>query len=463
MLPSLSLRAAALALAATVVVGLAAPRAGAQSHTIGLARDPQLAALLADVRPARIRATDSVLVSFGTRNTFSDTLSATRGIGAARRWIHAQFSDISRQCGGCLRVEYDAEMIQVARAPQRPTVNVVNVLAILPGRDTNRVIVMGGHYDSCICSVRAADNNGVAGSFDPTSDAPGADDDGSGTSAIIELARVFAARHPKGLEATIIFAAYAAEEQGLLGSTHLAERLHREGKRVVAGMTDDMVGNVVGDDGRRDADTVRIFSDDPDNGPGRELARYVWGLAETYQPTFAVLPVFRLDRVGRGGDHAPFARRGDAALRFAERLENWSRNHLSGDVLAHVDFDYVAKVARLNAATVGALAAAPATPDSVTSRRTRGTTAEKWQLAWKPVPGAASYEVLVRRTTSPTWERVIPVAGTQHGLDVQLDDAVAGVRAVGANGHRSLASVIPPAAPPRPAARAGAPATPGAP
>ena len=445
--------AAALALAlpagarAQPVSKDATPAAGA--HTIGLVRDAQLAAVLADVRPARIRHADSMLVSFGTRNTFSDTLSPTRGIGAARRWLHAQLTDVSRACGGCLRVEYDAAMVEVARHPQRPTVNVVNVLAWLPGRDTSRVVVIGGHYDSCICSARGAD--GLSGSFDGVSDAPGADDDGSGTAAVVELARVFAARYPRGLDATVIFALYAAEEQGLLGSTHLAERLHAQGYRVVAGMTDDIVGNVVADDGTRDDRSVRVFSDEQANGPSQELARLAWAVSEVYRPGLEVLPVLRLDRIGRGGDHSPFVRRGDPGLRFTERLENYKRQHLPTDDLAHVDFDYVAKVARLNAAVVGALALAPATPDSARAQRDRASGGQKWRLTWKPVPGATGYEVVVRRTTAPTWERVLRVApgATEHLLEEQLDDVWAGVRSVGANGHRSLAAIVPPAAPPR--------------
>jgi Zn-dependent M28 family amino/carboxypeptidase len=334
-------------------------------------------------------------------------------------------------------------------------VNVVNVLAWLPGRDTSRVVVIGGHYDSCICSVREA-ANGLPGSFDPTADAPGADDDGSGSSAVVELARAFAARYPKGLEATVLFALYAAEEQGLLGSTHLAERLHARGYRVVAGMTDDIVGNTVADDGTRDARSVRVFSDEQENGPSQELARLAWAAGALYQPDFEVLPVFRLDRVGRGGDHSPFVRKGDAGLRFTERLENYKRQHLPTDDLAHVDFDYVAKVARLNAAVVGSLAAAPATPDSVVAQRDRASGGQKWRLAWKPVPGAAGYEVVVRRTTAPSWERVIRVAAgaTEHVLEEQLDDVWAGVRSVGASGHRSLAAVVPQPAPQRAAAPA---------
>ncbi|MEO7456272.1 MAG: M28 family peptidase, partial [Gemmatimonadaceae bacterium] len=408
---------------------------------IGLARDASIVAALADVSPARIRATDSALVSFGTRNTFSDTLSATHGIGAARRYLHAQLSQASRDCGGCLRVEYDAAVIAVARHPQHASANIVNVIGILPGRDTNRVVVIGGHYDSCVC------NAGPAGGVDSTSTAPGADDDGSGTSAVVELARVVSARYPSGLEATIYFVLHAAEEQGLLGATHLAQRLKAEGKKVVAGMTDDIVGNVVAENGAVDSTSVRIFAADPDSSQSRELGRYVWGLGALYMPSFEVVPVFRLDRIGRGGDHSPYVLAGWPGLRFTERLENYRRQHLPTDELAHVNFGYTAQVARLNAATVIALASAPPAPDSVFARRENASSGgQSWSLRWTPVAGAVRYEVLVRRSTSPSWDRVIPVAGGfEQRLDFQLDDGWAAVRAVGANGHRSIARVAGPA------------------
>ena len=402
---------------------------------LGLVRDSGLTQLLGAISPASIREIDSALVSFGTRHTMSDTLSPARGIGAARRWIFDRLRSYSRECDDCLRVEYDPAMVEVPRHPERAIVNVVNVLAWLPGRDTSRVLVIGGHYDSCICSIDR---------FDATSDAPGADDDGSGTAAVMELARVFAQHYPRGLEATVVFALYAGEELGLLGSRHLAERLHAEGHAIVAAMTDDIVGNVVADDGTVDSTSIRIFSGDPDNGPSRELARYVWALGAVYQPSFTVMPVFRLDRIGRGGDHIPFHERGDPALRFSERLENYKRQHLPTDRLEHVDFTYVAKVARLNAATVGSLGLAPPPPDSVRLRRDAASGGQHWQLSWRPARGAASYEVLVRRTTSPTYGHVIPVGtATSYELREQLDDAWAAVRAVGPTGHRSLTVVVP--------------------
>lgn len=431
-------------------------------ETLGLEKDSSIAAALADVDPARIRRTDSALVSFGTRNTFSDTLSATRGIGAARRWIHAQFEQYSRDCGGCLRVSYNAQVQTIRRAVGRDTVtraaNIVDVLAWLPGRDTSRVVVMSGHYDSCVCGVPT---NG--GTFDSTSTAPGADDDGSGTSAVVELARVFSKRFPKGLNASVIFVAVASEEQGLNGARQLAEWLHQHGYTVVAGMTDDIIGNVVAEDGTTDSTSMRIFAADPDNSPSRELGRYVWALDRLYLPNFEVLPVWRLDRIGRGGDHEPYVTLGDAGLRFTERIENYNRQHLPTDDFAHVNFGYIANVARVNAMTVASLAAAPATPVARATRQARAgvdasgnamtaTTSggQAWTLSWEPSAGATSYELLVRPTTGATWQQVIPLGNvTRCTLRRQLDDEWVAVRAVAANGARSMAASMPAPNPPR--------------
>ena len=404
--------------------------------TMGLRRDPGISALLGEISSARIRETDSILVSFGTRHTMSDTVSTTRGVGAARRFLHERLISYSRECGGCLRVEFDPAMVEVTRHPDKPRVNVVNVLGWLKGRDTSRVVVIGGHYDSCICNTDR---------WDFKSDAPGADDDGSGTSAVVELARVFSQRYPKGVDATVIFALYAGEEQGLLGSTHLAQRLHNSHYEVVAAVTNDIVGNVIADDGTVDSTSVRIFGADPDNSPSRELARYTWAIGSLYDRAFAVMPVFRLDRVSRGGDHSPFVTLGDPGLRFTERLENYKRQHLPTDLLKDVNFNYVANVARLNAASLGSIAMAPPTPDSVVARRDQPSGGQKWMITWKPVAGAVAYEVLVRRTTSATHEQLIRVtSGNSYLLDSQLDDLWAGVRSVGADGHRSLAVIVPP-------------------
>lgn len=420
--------------AAAIVVAASSSVGAQQASTMGLAKDARIAAAFADVQPARLRAMDSVLVSFGTRHTMSDTLSSTRGIGAARRWIHAQLSSYSKDCGGCLRVEYDTGSAVVGRSPERPTVRMVNVVAWLPGRDTNRVVAIGGHYDSCICSTN---------SMDFTADAPGADDDGSGTVAVMELARVMGKHFPRGFDATVALILYTGEEQGLLGSTQFAERLKREGKTVTAAFTDDIIGNTIADDGRVDSVSVRVFAVDSLAVGGGELARYVWATGALYQPQFEVIPVLRLDRLGRGGDHRPFVERGIPGLRFSERLENYKRQHLPTDTLNAVNFNYIAKVARLNLATVASLAAAPARPEQTSYARDRDSGGQSFTIRWSPVANAASYELLVRRTTAPTYTRIVPVGNvTQFLLDEQLDDVWVGVRAVGADGHRSLTTVV---------------------
>jgi hypothetical protein len=410
------------------------PTARALDARMGLERDAALASLIREISPAEIRTTVQALVGFGTRHTMSDTLSDTRGIGASRRYLHKRFSEISAECGGCLRVEYDPAMVEVTRHPQRPTVNVVNVLAWLPGRDTSRVMIITGHYDSCICAVDP---------FDATSDAPGADDDASGTAAVVELARVFAKRYPKGLDATVLFAAVAGEEQGLLGSTHLARRLHEAGIAVVGDMSDDIIGNVTAEDGRTDSTTMRIYSADPDNSPSREISRYAGAVGSIYNPAFKILQVYRVDRIGRGTDHQPFVALGQPGIRTTERMEALTRQHSPRDEIQYVNFGYAANIARLNAAVIGSLASAPAAPDSVRARRQQRAVGQ-WALSWKAVPGAKGYEILVRSTTSPNWERVIPVGDvTSYLLNEQLDDLWAGVRSVGDNGHRSLAVVVP--------------------
>ncbi len=419
-------------LACALITPLALP--AQQSATLGLPRDPRVAAALQDVDPARLRMMDSMLVSFGTRHTLSDTVSATRGIGAARRWIHAQLTQFSKDCGDCLRIEYDTGSAVITRHPDRPTWHLVNVVAWLPGRDTSRVVVIGGHFDSCVCSVN---------SMDATSDAPGADDDGSGTVAVMELARVVGKRFPQGLEQSVAFVLYTGEELGLLGSTIFAERLAREGKTVTAAFTDDIVGNVIADDGRVDSTSVRVFAVDSLALGGSELARYVWAAGATYQPGFEVIPVLRLDRLGRGGDHAPFHRQGIPALRFSERLENYKRQHLVTDELDFVNFGYVAKVARLNLATVVSLASAPSRPTRTAYARDRASGGQSFTIRWDAVAGADGYELLVRRTTDPTYTRIVPTGNvTEFLLDEQLDDVWVGVRAVGTNGHRSLTTVV---------------------
>lgn len=418
--------------------------------TLGLKRNPKIAAALRDISADSIKATDTFLAGLGSRHTMGDTLSATRGPGAARRYLFAKLGRYSRECGGCLRVQYQAELVKITVHPDTPTVNLVNVVAWLPGRDTGRVIVMGGHYDTCACNRTDTGGRPVPmARFDTATDSPGADDDGSGTSAVVELARVFSRHFPKGLDATVIFALYPGEEENLYGSRQLAKWLHDRDYRVTAAFTDDMIGNVQSGNGTIDSTTVRVFGADPENGQSRDLARYAWAMGALYTPKFKVLPVFRLDRVSRGGDHSPFVSLGDPGLRFSEKLENYTRQHLPADVLKWVNFGYVANVARLNAAVIASLASAPPPPRNFFARRQSSTGGNDWNLTWTAAPGAVGYEVLYKSTYAPTWEKLIPVGNvTSFTLPYQLDDGLGGLRSIGADGSRSAAVAVPPVCPP---------------
>ncbi|HTY06893.1 MAG TPA: M20/M25/M40 family metallo-hydrolase, partial [Gemmatimonadales bacterium] len=377
------------------------------------ARDPRIAQIAESASARRIEHTIRTLVAFHTRNTLSDTLSPTTGIGAARRWIKSQLDSISAACGGCLAVSYVSDIVQPRGRVPRPT-QVVDVVAVLKGRtDSTRYVVMTGHYDS-----RASDDQ------DDTVSAPGADDDGSGTAAVIEAARILSKYR---FNATIVFATLAGEEQGLLGGGILAQYARAQGWNVEGDLNNDIVGGGRGQNGVDDPTVVRIFSESPatattvldlarmrsvggeEDGPSRQLARYIAGVDAAYFPTFHVMLVYRQDRYGRGGDHIAFNREGFAGVRFTEPNENYHRQHQTprvengvfyGDVPDSVDFAFTSRVAALNAASLASLAWAPAPPDSATVARFEGVST---RLHWKPVPGAAGYRVYWRATTAPTW------------------------------------------------------------
>ncbi|MGQ0561519.1 MAG: M28 family peptidase [Gemmatimonadota bacterium] len=397
--------------------------------------DPQISGLVGSISADTLRSYLTTLVGFGTRHTLSDTVSTTRGIGAARRWIHSKFQQFSRACGGCLEVEYDAHFAANART-RNDTVRIVNVIARLPGRsDPDRLIIVEGHYDSCICSVSMTDAE---------SDAPGANDDGSGTVAVMELARVFSRTFPRGLEATVLFVAVAGEEQGLLGSTGLANELAADTTvQVYAALTSDIAGNVHGQKGGVDSTSIRVFSGEPTDGPSRQLARYIEEIGERFVPRIAVRVIVRLDRIGRGGDHIPFWNHGYAAVRFTESLENYLHQHRPEDRIEFVSFPYIQKLARVNGAATASLALAPAPPDSLRMRRVIESGGSDWDLSWKPprvATGVAGYEVTIRSTTEPRISKVVPVGNVTTYLlkDTQADDLWIGIRAVGENGQRSL-------------------------
>lgn len=408
------------------LVFLAVDTAAAQQTAV----DPQVVAMLNSISADSIRSDLTALVGFGTRHTLSDTLSATRGIGAARRWIHRRFEQFSRDCGGCLQVEYDTHRAANERT-NNDTVNVVNVIAKLPGRtDPNRIIIVEGHYDSCIC--RVSQNDAV-------SDAPGANDDGSGTSAVMALARAFSKAFPQGLSASVWFVAVAGEEQVLLGSRGLAKTLAARGDVKVYALTSDIAGNIHGQKGGVDSLSIRVFSGEPDDGPSRQLARYIETVGEMYVQGLDVRVIERIDRISRSGDHVPFWQYGFAAVRFSESLENYLRQHTAEDRIEFVSFPYIQKLARVNAAATANLALAPSPPDSMRMRRVVASGGADWELSWKAAVGAAAYEITVRKTTEPHISRVIPVGNVTSYLllDTQADDLWIGIRSVSSNGHRS--------------------------
>jgi hypothetical protein len=429
---------------------------GAQEATaIGkTSPDPRITEAIQQISPDHIRQTIEKLVSFQNRSTLSaqdeQSIKAGKGIGAAREWIKSELERDSRECGGCLEVKTDSFEEQPADRIPKPTV-ITNVYAVLRGTDppqANRIVLVTGHYDS-----RNTDN------LNTTDAAPGANDDGSGTAVSLECARVLSKLK---VPATIIFLTVAGEEQGLNGSKHFAQMAKREGWNIEAVLNNDIVG---GDRSpQQDASVVRVFSEGlpaaadeagvrrvrmlggESDSISRELARYIAEVGKTYDAGVKPLLVFRLDRFLRGGDHYSFNRQGLAAVRFTEFREDYNHQHHNvrtengieyGDLPKFVDFDYVARVARLNAATLASLASAPAPPAKVrmlTKELQNDTT-----LTWGPSTGAASYEVLWRATSAPDWEYVQTFGNaTRATLKLSKDNVIFGVRSVDGAGHRSL-------------------------
>jgi Peptidase family M28 len=430
-----------------------APRLAADPHI-----DPHIAEAIKQVSADHIRQTIEKLVTFETRSTLSaqdeESIKAGKGIGAAREWIKAEFERYSKGCGGCLEVKTDAFTEQPGERIPKPT-EITNVYAVLRGSDpqqANRIVLVTGHYDS-----RNSDN------LNGTDLAPGANDDGSGTAVSLECAHVLSQAAGKlKFPATIIFLTVAGEEQGLNGSKHFSQMAKQQGWKIEAVLNNDIVG---GDrNPQQDANVVRVFSEGlsaaaseaeirriralggESDSPSRELARYIADVGRSYDAGVKPLLIFRLDRFLRGGDHYAFNQQGFAAVRFTEFREDYNHQHQTprsengieyGDLLKFVDFDYVAHVARLNAAALASLASAPAPPANVkmlTKDLENDTT-----LTWEPSAGAAAYEVAWRSTNAADWEYVQTVtSGTRATLKVSKDNVIFGVRAVDAAGHRSL-------------------------
>ncbi len=434
-------------------------KAGAPSMMSNAPRNPAIARLVSEINVANIERTIRKLVSFGTRNTLSAQDNPARGIGAARDWLYSQFQKASETSGGRMKVEKQAFEQAPGKYPRiARTTTLTNVVATLHGTQPaseNRLYVVSGHYDSMCTSPTDAE-----------CDAPGANDDASGTAAVLEMARVMAKYE---FDATIIFMAVAGEEQGLVGSGYFAEQAKEKKWNIEAMFTNDIVGNTLGGNGVRDRRTLRVFSEgvpssetndeanvrrgvggENDSAP-RQLARFIKETAARYVPSMNVMMIYRRDRYLRGGDHIPFLERGYAAVRFTEPNEEYKHQHQNvriekgvqyGDLPEFVDFAYIAQVARVNAANLAALALAPARPKSVgivTARLTNDTDL-KWDANTEP--DLAGYEIVWRDTTSPVWtnSRAVGRVTSYTMPGMSKDNYFFGVRAVDRQGNRSPVS-----------------------
>jgi Zn-dependent M28 family amino/carboxypeptidase len=405
--------------------------------------------------PDRLEADIRTLAGFGTRNTLSDTTSDTRGIGAARRWIKAEFDRISADCNGCLEVSYQRTLAPAEGNRRIPEDTwIVNVLAIQRGTVyPNRYIIMSGDIDSRASSAT-----------DGETDAPGANDNASGMAGVIEAARILSQYE---FPATILYVGLSGEEQGLFGGKYLAEKAQAEGWDIIGVLNNDMIGNIEGIDGVIDNTTFRVFSEPPPvgeteqeriwrrfyggevDGPSRQLARYVDRVTERYFTNLDAIMIYRLDRFGRGGHHRPFNDLGFAGVRIMETHENYNRQHQDirvedgiayGDVVEGVNFEYAAKLTGVNMVTMASLASAPPPPSGL---MIGGAVAPSTELQWDPADdeNIVGFKVYWRETTAPQWQYARyydrnTTAVTLEGIVV--DNYLFGVATVDRHGNESL-------------------------
>lgn len=415
--------------------------------------DQRIYDIINAVSADRIETDIKELANFGTRNTFSDTISQTRGIGAARRWIKTEFEKISTDCKNCLDVFYQKDFVTKDMGSRVPhDAWVVNVVAIQKGtKYPNRYIIMSGDIDS-----RASDT------MDFTTDAPGANDNASGMAGTIEAARVLS---KYTFENSIIYVGLSGEEQGLFGGGGLAKYAKNKGWDIIGILNNDMIGNIKGVDGVIDNRAFRIFSE-PTNltddektvrrrrfyggevdGISRQLARYIHKNVKTYMPEMNPMMIYRLDRFGRGGHHRPFNDLGYAGIRIMEAHENYTQQHQNireengikyGDVVEHVNFDYAAKLTAVNVINLASIAWAPPAPSEV---KIGGIVEPSAKFKWKKTndPNIKGYKIYWRDTTSPTWDHSRFVGNVDNFVldGIVIDNFFFGIATVGKNGHES--------------------------
>jgi len=419
-------------------------------------QSPKIYDIIDNVSAERIEQDIQKLAGFGTRNTFSDTLSENRGIGAARRWIKAEFDKISKSCGDCLEVFYHRTMVTTDMGRRVPKdAEVVNVVAILRGtQNPNSYVMMSGDIDS-----RASDTQ------DFTTDAPGANDNASGMAGTIEAARVLSKYKFKN---SIAFVGLSGEEQGLFGGQFLAKYAKENSWNIIGVFNNDMIGNIQGIDGVIDNRSFRIFSEAHNptetererimkryyggevDGKSRQLARYIHKTVKTYMPQMNPMMIYRLDRFGRGGHHKPFNDLGYPGVRIMEAHENYTWQHQDvrvengieyGDVVEHVNFDYAKKLTAVNAINLASLGWAPLKPKNV---EIGGAVEPSTTLKWKKSEDSnvKGYKIYWRETTSPTWQysRYVGDVNQFKLKNVVIDNFLFGVAAVGNNGFESVVS-----------------------
>jgi len=426
----------------------------AMSAQVPLAFDHRHYDIVNAVSADRIEKDIRKLVSFGTRHTLSDTTSATRGIGAARRWIKSEFDKISSTCNDCLEVSYMRNTVEGNPETRiKEDAVIVNVLAIQRGKKyPNRYVIMSGDIDSRVSDAMNA-----------TDDSPGANDNASGMAGTLEAARVLS---QYDFASSIIYVGLSGEEQGLFGGKFMAKYAKEQGWDIVGVLNNDMIGNIEGINGVIDNRSFRIFSEPTPvteterqrmlrryyggevDGISRQLARYVDKMTNTYMPEMNPMMIYRLDRFGRGGHHRPFNDEGFAGVRIMETNENYNRQHQDirtengikyGDVIEGVNFDYAAKLTAVNAITLAGLAWAPKAPENV---EIAGAVQPSTSLRWKTVDdnNLAGYKIYWRATTAPQWQYSKFVGNVNEYLleNVVIDNYLFGVAAVGKDGNESV-------------------------